>query len=128
MDRALSRLDQASGDTAVILLDQAGDVSDWRAGATRLYGSESREMVGTGAAALFDECGRMEFPRLLAEERRSSPHRSCRQVRVDGTMFEAEIDGAWEMRSATFFPAAASSLAREAIFSAATTSTLARGA
>ena len=92
MDRALSRLDQASGDTAVILLDQAGDVSDWRAGATRLYGSESREMVGTGAAALFDECGRMDFPRLLAEARRSAPHRSCRQVRVDGTMFEAEIE------------------------------------
>jgi len=92
MDRALSRLDQASGDTAVILLDQAGNVSDWRTGATRLYGSESRELVGTGAAALFDECGRMDFPRLLAEARGAATHRSCRQVRVDGTTFEAEIE------------------------------------
>ena len=92
MDRALNRLDQASEDTAVILLDQAGYVSDWRSGATRLYGSDSREMVSTGAAALFDESGRMDFPRLLAAARGATTRRSCRQVRVDGTMFEAEIE------------------------------------
>jgi len=92
VDHALSRLDQASEDTAVILLDQAGYVSDWRTGATRLYGSESRAMVNTGAAALFDESGRMDFPRLLAEARGATTRRSCRQVRVDGTMFEAEIE------------------------------------
>ena len=92
LDRALSRLDQAPEDTAVILLDQAGYVSDWRTGATRLYGSESREMVSAGAAALFDESGRMDFPRLLAEARGATTRRSCRQVRADGTMFEAEIE------------------------------------
>ena len=92
MDRALSRLDEASEDTAVILLDQAGCVSEWRTGATRLYGSDSHEMVSTGAAALFDESGRMDFPRLLAAARGATTRRSCRQVRVDGTMFEAEIE------------------------------------
>ena len=92
VDHALSRLDQASEDTAVILLDQAGYVRDWRTGATRLYGFESREMASTGAAALFDECGRMDFPRLLAEAREAATSRRCRQVRVDGTMFEAEIE------------------------------------
>jgi len=92
MDHALSGLDQASEDTAVILVDQAGYVSDWRTGATRLYDSESRAMVNTGAAALFDESGRMDFPRLLAEARGATTRRSCRQVRVDGTMFEAEIE------------------------------------
>ena len=92
VDHALSRLDQASEDTAVILLDQAGYVSDWRTGATRLYGFESREIVSTGAAGLFDECGRMDYPRLLAEAREAATSRRCRQVRVDGTMFEAEIE------------------------------------
>ena len=92
LDRALSRLDQASEDTAVILLDRSGNVSDWRTGATRLYGSESREMESTGAAALFDESGRRDFPRLLAEARGATARRSCRQVRADGAMFEAEIE------------------------------------
>jgi len=91
-DQALSRLDHASEDTAVILLDRAGCISDWRTGATRLYGFESRDMVSTGAGALFDERGRMEFSRLLAEARGAATSRRCRQVRVDRTMFEAEIE------------------------------------
>jgi PAS domain S-box-containing protein len=92
LDHALSRLDQAQEDTAVILLDAAGYVSDWRTGATRLYGFKSREMVRAGAAALFDEPARTDFPRLLAETRGATTRRSCRQVRADGTTFEAEIE------------------------------------
>jgi len=34
----------------------------------------------------------MDFPRLLAEAREAATSRRCRQVRVDGTMFEAEIE------------------------------------
>ena len=72
----MSRLDQASDDTAVILLDRAGHVSDWRTGATRLYGFESREMVGAGAATLFDEPGRSGFfpAARRGTRRRDSPH------------------------------------------------------
>jgi PAS domain S-box-containing protein len=92
LDCALSRLDQALDDTAVILLDRAGHVSDWRAGATRLYGFKSRDMVSAGAAALFDEPGRAEFHRLLAEARGGTIRRSCRQRRADETRFEAEIE------------------------------------
>jgi len=91
MDRALNHLDQASEHTILVLLDQAGRVSDWRSGATRLYGFESGEMVGTGAVALFDEPGRRDFPRLLREARRTPTRRTCRQVRAGGMMFEAEI-------------------------------------
>ena len=92
MDRALSRLDQASEDTVLILLDDTGHISEWRTGARRLYGFENHEMLGAGAAALFDEPGRMEFPRLLAEARGATTRRIYRQVRIDGTMFEAEIE------------------------------------
>ena len=49
-------------------------------------------MVSAGAAALFDESGRTEFHRLLAEARGATARRSCRQLRADGTTFEAEIE------------------------------------
>ena len=89
---ALSRLEQMSADTVPILLDQTGHVSDWRTGATRLYGFESREMVGTSAATMFDDLGQADFSRLLSEARRTATRHTCRQRRVDGTMFAAEIE------------------------------------
>jgi len=49
-------------------------------------------MVSAGAAALFDESGRADFPLLLAEARGAATRRSSRQVRADGTTFAAEIE------------------------------------
>ena len=91
-DRALSRLQWESEDTVLLFLDQSGQISDWRAGATRLYGFESSQMLGTGAAILFGAPGRQDFPRLLAEAHGAVNRRSYRQVRADGTTFEAEIE------------------------------------
>ena len=92
MDCALSRLEQASEDTVLILLDQTGHISDWRTGATRLYGIESSEMVGRGAATMFDELGQGDFSRLLSDARRAATLHTCRQLRADGTTFAAEIE------------------------------------
>ena len=92
VDCALSRLDQALEDTALILLDQTGHVSDWRAGATHLYGIESGEMVGRSAATLFDDLGEADFSRLLSEARRAATRHTRRQLRADGTTFAAEIE------------------------------------
>jgi PAS domain S-box-containing protein len=92
IDRALSCLEQASDETVLILLDQTGHVSDWRTGATRVYGLESREMVGRSAATMFDDLGQTDFPRLLSDARRSPTRRSCQQRRADGTMFAAEVE------------------------------------
>jgi len=91
-DRALSRLQRESDDTVLLFLDQSGQISDWRDGATRLYGFESSQMVGTGAAILFGEPGRQDFPQLLAEAQGTVNRRTYRQVRADGTTFEAEIE------------------------------------
>jgi PAS domain S-box-containing protein len=91
-DRALSRLERESEDTVLIFLDQSGHISEWRAGATRLYGFESSQMVGTAVAILFDEPGRADFPRLIADARGAASRRRCRQVRAGGTAFEAEIE------------------------------------
>jgi len=92
MNHALGRLEQASGETVLILLDQTGHVSDWGSGAARLYRVESREMVGKGAATIFDEPGQADFSRLLSEARRATTRHSCRQLRADGTTFAAEIE------------------------------------
>ena len=92
MNHALGRLEQASGETVLILLDQTGHISDWRTGAARLYRVESREMVGRGAATIFDEPGQADFSRLLGEARRATTRHTCRQVRGDGTTFAAEIE------------------------------------
>jgi PAS domain S-box-containing protein len=91
IDRALNRLEHASEDTVLILLDEAGHVSDWRTGATRLYGFESREMVGKAAATLFDEPGQADCSRLLSDARRAATGHTGRHVRADGTVFAAEI-------------------------------------
>jgi PAS domain S-box-containing protein len=92
LDRAMSRFEQASDDTAVILLDQAGHISDWRTSATRLYGFESRQMVGRVASATFDERAREDLSRLFSEARQAATRHSCRQVRADGTTFAAEVE------------------------------------
>ena len=92
LDRAMNRLEQALEDTVVILLDQTGHVSDWRSGATRLYGFESGDMAGRGAETMFDGPGQADFSRLLSEARREATRYTCRQVRADGTMFAAEVE------------------------------------
>jgi PAS domain S-box-containing protein len=91
MDAALSRLEHASEDTAVILLDRTGHISDWRTSATRVYGFDSCEMVGRGAATTFDELGEADFFRLLTDARLDSIRHTGRQVRAAGT-FAAEIE------------------------------------
>jgi PAS domain S-box-containing protein len=92
VDAALSRLEHASEDTALILLDRTGHISDWRTSATRLYGFDSCDMVGRGAATLFDQLGEANLPRLLTEARRESIRHTGPQVRAAGTTFAAEIE------------------------------------
>ena len=92
IDRAFRRLDEASKDTALVILDHAGHVTEWCAGATRLYGFSSGQMAGREAAALFGESDRVAFPRLLAEAREATARHNYRQVRGDGTTFDAELE------------------------------------
>jgi PAS domain S-box-containing protein len=92
VDSALSRLDQASQDAVLILLDQTGHVSDCRSAATRLYGIERGDMVGSSAAARFEKLGEADFSRLLSDARRAATRHTGRQVRGDGTTFAAEVE------------------------------------
>jgi PAS domain S-box-containing protein len=92
MDRAIGHLEQASEDTALILLDRTGHISEWRTGAIRLYGFESGEIVGRSVATLFDQSGHADCSRLLGEARRAAIRHTCRQARADGTTFAANIE------------------------------------
>jgi PAS domain S-box-containing protein len=92
LDRAMSRLEQASEDTVLILLDQTGNISDWRSGAARLYGFDSGDMVGRGAATLFEGADQADFSRLLSDARRAATRQRVRHVRADGTTFAAEVE------------------------------------
>jgi PAS domain S-box-containing protein len=92
VDVAFSRLDEASGDTALLVLDRAGRILDWRAGATRLYGCGAAEVLGTSAATLFEDLPEDAFARLVAEARAASAREAGRQRRADGTTFSAEVE------------------------------------
>jgi PAS domain S-box-containing protein len=94
LDIALGRLEEVSIDDVLVILDQEGRITDWRAGAVRLYGCTAEDVLGMSGAALFcpavaDE----DFGRFLAEASRDGVARqSARHRRADGTEFDAEVE------------------------------------
>jgi PAS domain S-box-containing protein len=92
VDGAFTRLDEAAGDTVLILLDRTGHITDWRTGATRVYGIESKVLVGSSAAPLFGDLSPDDFDRLITEARRGAVRHTGHQRRGDGTTFDAEIE------------------------------------
>ena len=64
VESVFSQLDEAA-DTVVVVLDGAGRVSSWRAGATRLYGVPAADIVGENPAPLFDDLSDDGFARLI---------------------------------------------------------------
>jgi PAS domain S-box-containing protein len=93
-DIACERLEQATSDHAMVLLDPQGLISTWRAGSERQFGWQEAAVVGNSGATLFvPEPGDEGFRQLLARARTSGIARwSGRMRRADGTLFEADID------------------------------------
>ena len=90
VDSAFSQLDEAA-DAVVVVLDSAGRISNWRAGATRLYGHAAAEMIGTSPAALFEDLSDDSFARLIVHARQGEAAYTGRQTRTDGRTFDAQI-------------------------------------
>ena len=90
VDSAFSQLDEAA-DTVVVVLDGAGRVSSWRAGATRLYGIRAEDMLGSIPATLFDELPDDGFARLISGARQGEAGHTGRQRRGDGSSFDADV-------------------------------------
>src|SRR5262245_4220348 len=90
VDSVFNHLDEAA-DTVVVVLDGAGRVSSWRAGATRLYGRRAEEMIGSLPAMLFDELPDEGFARLISAARQGESGQTSRQRRADGSSFDADV-------------------------------------
>jgi PAS domain S-box-containing protein len=93
VETAFGRLEARSSDTIIAILDSDGRIRDWGAGAARLYGYDSQNILGTSAAALFgSKMSESGFAALLSEARSTVIQRSCRQRRLDGTEFDANVE------------------------------------
>jgi PAS domain S-box-containing protein len=94
IDIALGHLEEVSTDDVLVILDQEGRITGWRAGAVRLYGCAAEDVLGMSGAALFCPTAPDEdFRRLLTE---ASGHgvarRSGRHRRADGAEFDADVE------------------------------------
>jgi PAS domain S-box-containing protein len=78
---------QSITDYAVFVLDRAGMVVDWKAGADAIFGYAASEMVGRHAASLFS-AGPTRIGALL-DQARDTGHAAldCECLRKDGTRF-----------------------------------------
>jgi PAS domain S-box-containing protein len=90
LDAALRHLEDAAGETAVVVLNDLGLIAEWRTGAERLYGYSSADVIGASATALFFAAlSPSELSTLLHESeaagvlRRSDVHRRRDGARVD---------------------------------------------
>lgn len=88
---AFGRLQEAAGDLAIVLLDEAGRIHEWGVGAGRMY--RTREAPGTSASLLFspildDE----ELAHLLSAARQGPVLHRSRHRRGDGTEFEVDCE------------------------------------
>lgn len=94
LDAALRHLEESAGETAVIVLNELGTITEWRTGAERLYGYSPEQLVGTSGAVLF-----FEYPsadRLSALLHECEEAGSLRQIdvhkRCDGSRLDVEIE------------------------------------
>jgi PAS domain S-box-containing protein len=90
VDSVFAQLDEAAR-AVVVVLDSAGRISNWRTGATRLYGRAAAEMLGTSPASLFEDLSDEGFARLIVDARQGEAGYTGRQSRSDGTTFDAAI-------------------------------------
>src|SRR5262245_14397230 len=94
VESAFARLEAVSAETVLLILDKNGRITEWGAGAARLYGRSGTEMTGKSAALLFGpELSESDWVKTLGDAARSAgPPRSGRQYRQDGTTFEASVE------------------------------------
>jgi PAS domain S-box-containing protein len=94
IDIAFGHLEEVSTDDVLVILDQEGRITGWRAGATRLYGCTAEDVLGMSGAALFcPAVPDQDFRGVLAEASRHGVARqSGRHRRADGTQFDADVE------------------------------------
>ena len=88
---AFDRLQEACADTAIVLLDETGQIREWGIGAERLY--RTADALGERATALFSPSPtEEELAQLLSDARQEPVRRRGRHRRGDDTEFEADCE------------------------------------
>jgi PAS domain-containing protein len=72
LDAALQHLEDAAADTAVVVLNATGMVTEWRPGAERVFGHPAGDPIGSPVASLFHEMvSPLETREMLDEAERT---------------------------------------------------------
>jgi PAS domain S-box-containing protein len=91
---SLARLQDATSDVAIAVLDRHGRIAEWSAAAARLFGLGPQAACGSSAARLFGAGTTADdFARLIYQARKTPVRLADRpQRRADATEFRADVE------------------------------------
>jgi PAS domain S-box-containing protein len=93
IDAALRHVEDTVTDTAIVVLDANGVITEWRSGAERLYGYSAEEAVGMSASVLLAISDRDELRELLrSAQERGTVRGSVACRRRDSRQIDADFD------------------------------------
>jgi PAS domain S-box-containing protein len=80
-------------DTAIVVLDADGVITEWRSSAERVYGYSAEQAIGMSASVLLLEPNRHEFGQLLRHAQDAGAVRgACAHHRRDGGRIDVEFE------------------------------------
>lgn len=90
LDAALRHLEDTGTETAVVVLNDRGAITEWRSSAERLYGHAAGDIAGASVVSLSFED---DWPALLrAAAETGSVRRSAVHRRADGSRMQVELE------------------------------------
>jgi PAS domain S-box-containing protein len=94
LDAALRHLEDAADETAIVVLNDSGMITEWRTSAERLYGYSTEQAIGMDASLLFSQGGsRLDLVELMREVRdRGSVHRADLHCRQNGAKVHVDFE------------------------------------
>ncbi len=89
-------LEAESASDALLTIDQAGRITSWNTGASRIFGRTESEMIGRGLDVLVPEVFRESHREFISQAARSGIQRGTMKIEVsalgpDGQEFPAEV-------------------------------------
>jgi PAS domain S-box-containing protein len=93
IDAAAARLEQLAPECAALVVDEHGQIVEWREGAARLFGWTAEGISRQSVAQLFAAGADTPLEHLLAGATPdTSPRMERRCIRADGTAFSAHVE------------------------------------
>ena len=94
LDAALRHLEDAADETALVVLNDSGMITEWRTSAERLYGYSTEQALGMDASLLFSQGGsRLDLVELMREARdRGFVRRADLHCRQNGARVHVDFE------------------------------------